>query len=73
MSTNKVYGDNPNKLKLIEKKTRFELNKTNKYYNGIDETMSIDDNTHSLFGVSKSYGDLSSRVWKKFWFEYCMF
>ncbi len=58
MSTNKVYGDNPNKLKLIEKKTRFELNKTNKYYNGIDETMSIDDNTHSLFGVSKSYGDL---------------
>ena len=58
MSTNKVYGDNPNKLKLIEKKTRFELNKTNKYYKGIDETMSIDDNTHSLFGVSKSYGDL---------------
>ena len=58
MSTNKVYGVNPNKLKLIEKKTRFELSKTNKYYKGIDESMSIDDNTHSLFGVSKSYGDL---------------
>ena len=58
MSTNKVYGDNPNRLKLIEKKTRFELPKTNKYYRGIDETMSIDDNTHSFFGVSKSYGDL---------------
>ena len=58
MSTNKVYGDNPNKLKIIEKKNRFELNKKNQYYNGIDENFSIDNCTHSFFGVSKSYADL---------------
>ena len=58
MSTNKVYGDNPNKLKIIEKKNRFELNTKNQYYNGIDENFSIDNCTHSFFGVSKSYADL---------------
>ena len=58
MSTNKVYGDNPNKLKLIEKKNRWELNKENKYYKGIDENFSIDRCTHSFFGVSKTYADL---------------
>jgi CDP-paratose 2-epimerase len=58
MSTNKVYGDNPNKLKLIEKKTRFELSSNHIFFKGINETMSIDDNTHSFFGVSKSYADL---------------
>ena len=58
MSTNKVYGDNPNKLKLIEKKNRWELNKKNKYYKGLDENFSIDRCTHSFFGVSKTYADL---------------
>jgi len=58
MSTNKVYGDNPNKLKLIEKKNRWELNKKNKYFKGIDENFSIDHCTHSFFGVSKTYADL---------------
>ena len=57
MSTNKVYGDNPNKLSLIEKKKRWEV-KNKKYWNGIDENFSIDNCTHSFFGVSKSYGDL---------------
>ena len=57
MSTNKVYGDNPNKLSLIEKKKRWEVNNKN-YWNGIDENFSIDNCTHSFFGVSKSYGDL---------------
>ena len=57
MSTNKVYGDNPNKLSLIEKKKRWEVN-NRKYWNGIDENFSIDNCTHSFFGVSKSYGDL---------------
>ena len=57
MSTNKVYGDNPNKLRLIEKKKRWEVN-NKKYWNGIDENFSIDNCTHSFFGVSKSYGDL---------------
>ena len=57
MSTNKVYGDNPNKLKLIEKKNRWELSKKNKYFKGIDD-FSIDRCTHSFFGVSKTYADL---------------
>ena len=57
MSTNKVYGDNPNKLSLIEKKKRWEVN-NKKYWDGIDENFSIDNCTHSFFGVSKSYGDL---------------
>ena len=58
MSTNKVYGDNPNYLPLKEKKTRWEINSSNKYSSGIDETMSIDNCTHSFFGASKSYADL---------------
>ena len=58
MSTNKVYGDNPNKLNLIEKSKRWELNKNDKYFKGIDENFSIDKCTHSFFGVSKTYADL---------------
>ena len=58
MSTNKVYGDNPNFLPLVEKKTRWEIKRNHKYYFGIDESMSIDNCTHSFFGTSKSYADL---------------
>ena len=58
MSTNKVYGDNPNKLPLIEKKDRWEIKNSHKYKSGIDENMPIDNCTHSFFGVSKSYADL---------------
>ncbi len=58
MSTNKVYGDNPNKLNLYEKRKRFELNFQNKYFKGINEKFSIDECTHSFFGVSKIYADL---------------
>ena len=58
MSTNKVYGDNPNKLKIIEKEKRWELNKQDKYFKGIGEKFSIDECTHSFFGVSKTYADL---------------
>ena len=58
MSTNKVYGDNPNFLPLVEKKNRWEVKKSNRYYSGINESMSIDDNTHSFFGTSKTYADL---------------
>ena len=58
MSTNKVYGDNPNSLPLIEKKTRWEIKNSHKYYTGIDESMSVDNCTHSFFGASKSYADL---------------
>ena len=58
MSTNKVYGDNPNKLNIYEKSTRWELKKSDKNYKGIKENFSIDNATHSFFGVSKTYADL---------------
>jgi len=58
VSTNKVYGDTPNRIKFTEKRTRFEIKNNNKFIYGINESMSIDQSTHSLFGVSKSYADL---------------
>ena len=58
MSTNKVYGDNPNKLKIYEKSTRWELKKSDKFFKGVNETFPIDNCTHSFFGVSKTYADL---------------
>ncbi len=58
MSTNKVYGDNPNKLQIIEKNKRWELKEGNRYFKGIDENFEIDNCTHSFFGVSKTYADL---------------
>ena len=58
MSTNKVYGDNPNRLKIIEKAKRWELKKKDIFFKGIDEKFSIDNCTHSFFGVSKTYADL---------------
>jgi CDP-paratose 2-epimerase len=57
-STNKVYGDAPNRLPLVELERRWELPHEDPHYNGIDETMSIDASTHSLFGVSKAAADL---------------
>tara|TARA_A100001015_G_scaffold207420_1_gene231958 strand:- start:4618 stop:5670 length:1053 start_codon:yes stop_codon:yes gene_type:complete len=58
MSTNKIYGDNPNYLPLVEKKTRWEIKNTHRFKKGIDESMSIDNCTHSFFGTSKAYADL---------------
>jgi CDP-paratose 2-epimerase len=57
-STNKVYGDTPNFLPLVEFETRLELPQDHRYYPGIDTTMSIDSSMHSLFGVSKAAADL---------------
>lgn len=56
MSTNKVYGDNPNKIELNEEEYRYDHN--GKYFNGINEQFSIDNCTHSIFGVNKLYSDL---------------
>lgn len=59
LSTNKVYGDRPNSLPLVEHETRWEIQETHPYYeHGIDESMSLDATTHSLFGVSKAAADL---------------
>ena len=57
-STNKVYGDTPNRLPLEDLEKRLELPKSHEYYKGIDTSMSIDSSTHSLFGVSKAAADL---------------
>jgi CDP-paratose 2-epimerase len=58
MSTNKVYGDTPNRLPLVERESRWEVDPDHKYSNGIDESMSIDATTHSLFGASKVAADV---------------
>ncbi|MCB9385558.1 MAG: NAD-dependent epimerase/dehydratase family protein [Bryobacterales bacterium] len=58
VSTNKVYGDTPNALPLVEQETRWEIPADHHYANGIDESMSIDQSKHSLFGVSKTAADL---------------
>src|SRR4029077_15247872 len=57
-STNKVYGDTPNRLPLTELDTRLELPRDLPWFEGIDTTMSIDRSTHSLFGASKAAADL---------------
>ena len=57
-STNKVYGDNPNYLPLIELETRYELPTDHLYFQGIDEDFSIDGTKHSLFGCSKVSADV---------------
>jgi CDP-paratose 2-epimerase len=58
LSTNKVYGDTPNYLPLVEEETRWEVHPSHPYGGGIDETMSIDQSKHSLFGASKAAADL---------------
>jgi CDP-paratose 2-epimerase len=57
-STNKVYGDKPNSLPLVELDKRYELSPGHQYYNGIDESMSIDSCLHSVFGASKVAADV---------------
>lgn len=58
-STNKVYGDNPNMLPLVELDSRWELDESHPYYKeGIDEYMSIDHSKHSVFGASKVAADI---------------
>jgi CDP-paratose 2-epimerase len=57
-STNKVYGDTPNRLPLIELEKRWEIDPDHSYANGIREDMSIDSTLHSLFGASKVAADI---------------
>lgn len=65
-STNKVYGDRPNELPLVELESRFELDPSHPWYQGIDETMSIDQSKHSLFGASKASADLFVQEYGKY-------
>jgi len=57
-STNKVYGDLPNGLPLIEQETRWSIDPSHEYARGITESMSIDQCTHSVFGASKVAADV---------------
>jgi len=58
-STNKVYGDMPNFLPLVELEKRWEIDSDHSYFaSGIDENMSIDQSKHSLFGASKVAADI---------------
>lgn len=57
-STNKVYGDAPNRLPLKEAATRWELPEDHEYFQGIPETFPIDQSLHSLFGASKVAADI---------------
>jgi CDP-paratose 2-epimerase len=58
-SSNKVYGDRPNHLPLVEGEKRWEIDASHPYFErGIDETMSIDQSKHSVFGASKIAADI---------------
>ena len=65
-STNKVYGDKPNGLPFIELETRWEFPQDHPFYKGIDESMSIDDSLHSLFGASKVAADILAHEYGKY-------
>jgi CDP-paratose 2-epimerase len=59
VSTNKVYGDQPNNLPLVEQETRFELSPDHPWaQHGFPEEMPIDQCLHSIFGASKVAADV---------------
>lgn len=66
-STNKVYGDNPNFLPLVELEERWEVDSKHPFHkNGIDETMSVDNTMHSIFGASKLAADILVQEYGKY-------
>jgi CDP-paratose 2-epimerase len=67
MSTNKVYGDAPNNLPLVELPTRWELASEHPWAGqGIDETMGIDQSQHSIFGASKVAADVMCQEYGRY-------
>lgn len=66
-STNKVYGDRPNLLPLVEHDKRWEIAPSHPYQNGIPEELSIDQSLHSLFGASKVAADLLVQEYGKYY------
>ena len=65
-STNKVYGDTPNRLPLQELPTRWEIDPSHPFTTGIDESMSVDECLHSLFGVSKLAADVLAQEYGRY-------
>jgi CDP-paratose 2-epimerase len=67
LSTNKVYGDAPNELPLVERETRWEVDPSHPWAeHGIDETMRIDRSKHSLFGASKVAADVLTQEYGRY-------
>jgi CDP-paratose 2-epimerase len=69
-STNKVYGDRPNRLPLIELETRYEIEPSHTYVNGIREDMPIDTTLHSIFGASKVAADVMVQEYGRYFGMY---
>ncbi|GAA1394743.1 NAD-dependent epimerase/dehydratase family protein [Catellatospora coxensis] len=65
-STNKVYGDTPNRLPLVEQDTRYEIDANHQFANGITEDMTIDNSMHSIFGVSKVAADVAVQEYGRY-------
>lgn len=65
VSTNKVYGDQPNQLELREEEKRFDF--SDQKFEGIDESMSIDQSMHSPFGASKAAADLMVQEYGRYY------
>ena len=69
-STNKVYGDTPNRLPLVEQDTRWEIDPSHTYVGGIREDMSIDSTMHSIFGASKVAADVMVQEYGRYFGMY---
>jgi len=66
-STNKVYGDTPNYLPLVERESRWEIDEGHPFYEfGIDESMTIDQSKHSVFGASKMAADVMAQEYGRY-------
>ena len=73
MSTNKVYGDAPNRLPLVEHPKRYDYARAEDWQ-GVDESMSIDQSLHSLFGASKVAGDVMAQEYGRYFgLKTCVF
>jgi CDP-paratose 2-epimerase len=65
-STNKVYGDTPNRLPLVERETRWDIDPAHPCVHGIDESMPVDQCLHSLFGASKLAADVAVQEYGRY-------
>lgn len=65
LSTNKVYGDAPNEIKMVETDTRYDYDDP-EFEHGIPETFRIDQTKHSLFGASKVSADVSVQEYGRY-------
>lgn len=65
-STNKVYGDTPNRLPLVEQERRWEIDPSHTYAGGIREDMSIDHSLHSVFGAPKVAADVMMQEYGRY-------